>query len=119
MPANFRCELLITQDCLYVDFKGKVSIADIKHCYQYLFDVADRHKVNKLFKDFRELEFDFESLELLQLMKLLKHDFKRFKVARLVSMQGHKQMLIQQIATNEKLAMQNFYCKNQAMHWLN
>jgi len=54
----------------------------------------------------------------LQLMKQLRQELRRFKIARLVSMQGHREMLIQQIAANKKLAMENFHCKSQAERWL-
>ncbi|WDE10543.1 hypothetical protein [Thalassomonas haliotis] len=118
MAANFEYQLKISRDCLYVIFRGKAEICDIKRSYQNLFAMADRHKITKVFKDCRELELACGSFELLQLMKQLKQELQRFKIARLVSMQGHRQMLIQQIATNKKLAMENFYCKQQAELWL-
>ncbi|WP_281560068.1 hypothetical protein [Thalassomonas sp. RHCl1] len=118
MAANFQYRVKIVRDCLYVVFTGKAGISDIKHSYQNLFEMADRHKITKVFKDCRELELACGSLELLQLMKQLKQDLQRFKIARLVSMQGHRQMLIQQIAANKKLDMENFYCKKQAELWL-
>ncbi|WDE06822.1 hypothetical protein SG34_007955 [Thalassomonas viridans] len=118
MAANFEYQVKIVRDCLYAVFKGKAGIADIKRSYQSLFDMADRHKITRVFKDCRELELACSSFELLQLMKQLRQDFKRFKIARLVSMQGHREMLIQQIAAKKNLALENFYCTKTAELWL-
>ena len=116
--AHFEYQVKIGRDCLYAVFKGKAAIADIRRSYQALFELADRHEITKVFKDCRELELACGSLELLQLMKQLRQELRRFKIARLVSMQGHREMLIQQIAANKKLAMENFHCKSQAERWL-
>ncbi|WP_448213854.1 hypothetical protein [Colwellia sp. MEBiC06753] len=103
---------------LYAKLVGTASTIDIKTFYNELFSVAEGEKLNKLMIDATELQLDYGSSEIVQVIKSIMNKLANFKVARIVSHSGHKQLLIQQFAENESLPVKNFNCYDSALNWL-
>ncbi|NMP33278.1 hypothetical protein HII17_17125 [Thalassotalea sp. M1531] len=116
--SQFHIEKELYVDHIDIKLTGTASARQIKAFYQDTFNVADEKQVNKLLVDTSRLILDYDSLEILQVMKSLKENLSRFKVARVVPSIGHKQLLIQQIAENKQLDVRNFADKQTATNWL-
>ncbi len=116
--AVFNCQTYVNADHVEVVVNGITAIQQIRQCYVDGFDLAKKHKLKRILIDVRNSTIAYHSLEILLLMKQLTSDYKRFKVARLIPTQGHKQLLIQQIANQQNLAWQNFECASEASNWL-
>lgn len=116
--SQFIVEKELFSEYLKVNVTGIAQTNDIKNLYREIFNIVENNGINKVLLDCVQLELDYDSSEVLRIMKAVQQQLSRLKLARIVSNRSHKQMLIQQIADDRELTMKNFNCFGTALSWL-
>jgi len=118
VSTQFIIEKDLVNDCIEITLSGLATSPDIKEFYQTLFIETETNNIAEILLDVRLLKLDYDSLEILKTMNQLAAGMQRLKIARVVSSNCHKQMLIQQIADKKQLTMESFTEKARARSWL-